>query len=208
MLIDKNRRTVWKVEISLLVGLVVSLLSGTWLSGQQRSLADRVVRLHVIGASDSAADQQAKLRARDAVLTLSAPLLEGTDSPERAMEVLSSHLEELARVSAQAAGTEARASLEENVWFPTKRYDNFALPAGRYPALRIALGEGEGRNWWCVVFPSLCLGSVTETAQETGSFTQRQLGLITGADGGYVIEFRALELWNELAERLQGQVKG
>ena len=70
-------------------------------------------------------------------------------------------------------------------------------------ALRIVIGEGEGRNWWCVVFPPLCLGSVTETVEETactGGFTRSEVALITGETEGYVVKFKAMELWDEFKE--------
>ena len=85
------------------------------------------------------------------------------------------------------------ASLEEDVWFPTKEYEDFALPAGEYTALRIVIGEGGGQNWWCVVFPPLCLGSVSETTAETAAsagFSEDEISLITGENEGYVVKFK------------------
>ncbi len=185
-------------ELALLLGMAVSLLAGAWLSGQSEALSARVVRLHVIGASNSPEDQAVKLKVRDAVLAQVGPWLEGASSPEEAKAALSAHLPELARIGAETAGVPVRASLEEDVWFPTREYTDFSLPAGRYTALRLTLGEGEGRNWWCVVFPPLCMGSVTETVAERGDvLTEAQVSLITGESEGYVIKFKALELWNE-----------
>ena len=174
----------------------VCLLLGVWLTGQQKALSDRVVRLHVIGSSDSDEDQAAKLLARDSVLDLAGPLLAGVAEQEEAMEVLEAHLEELTRAAAQAAGVPARATLEEEAWFPTKTYPDFALPAGRYPALKITLGEGKGRNWWCVVFPPLCMEAVTEETRQAWNLSPDQIALITGKDRTYQLRFKALELWN------------
>lgn len=198
--LKKNRLARW--ELALLLGLGLSLLAGTWLSGQGKALSDKVLRLHIIGASNSAEDQAVKLKVRDAVLAEAQPWLEGVESAEAAAEVLSRHLPELARIGAETAGVATTAALEENVWFPTREYTDFALPAGRYTALRITVGEGQGRNWWCVVFPPLCMDSVTETAKQwPGSISEEQVSLITGADEGYVIRFKALELWNELTAK-------
>ena len=199
----KNRFCRW--ELALLLSVAFASLMGTWLSGQQAALTEQVVRLHVVGASDSAEDQMVKLRVRDAVLEEAGPWLEGITDQTQAQVILAEHLEELARVGAEAAGNSmsVTAQVEEDAWFPTKRYTDFSLPAGRYTALKITLGEGEGRNWWCVVFPPLCLGSVTETvAQRAGSFSDGQVKMITGEDEGYLVKFRALELWNELTEKL------
>lgn len=197
----KNRMARW--ELALLLGLGLSLLTGTWLSGQSKALSEQVIRLHVIGASNSEEDQAVKLQVRDAVLAQAQPWLEGVTGVEEAAEVLNSHLGELAQVGAETAGTSVTAALEENAWFPTREYTDFALPAGRYTALKITLGAGEGRNWWCVVFPPLCTGSVTEVAQRwPGSVTEEQVSLITGGSEGYVIKFKVLELWNELTAKL------
>lgn len=199
----KNRFRRW--ELALLLGVAFASLMGSWLSGQQAALTDQVVRLHVVGASDSAEDQMVKLRVRDAVLEEAGPWLEGITDQTQAQVILAEHLEELARAGAEAAGNSVSvtAQVEEDAWFPTKRYTDFSLPAGRYTALKITLGEGEGRNWWCVVFPPLCLGSVTETvAQRAGSFSDGQVKMITGEDEGYLVKFRALEFWNELTEKL------
>lgn len=197
----KNKLRRW--ELALLLGVALAALMGSWLSGQQAALAQRVVRLHVVGASDSAEDQAAKLRVRDAVLAAAEPWLDGTVDQGEARAILADHLEELAWAGAQAAGVTVTAELEEDAWFPTKRYTDFALPAGRYPALKVTVGEGEGRNWWCVVFPPLCMGAVSESvAQKAGNFSDGQVKLITGEDEGYVVKFKAVELWNELTQRL------
>lgn len=187
-------------ELALLLGMAAALVMGTYLAGAQAALAENVVRLHVVGASDSEEDQAVKLRVRDAVLAQAAPLLEGVTDQEQAWEILDAHLEELAQAGAQASGGMAvTVSLEEKAWFPTKEYTDFALPAGRYPALKVVLGEGEGHNWWCVVFPPLCLGSVSETVGEkAGDLTASQVSLITGESEGYVVKFRLLEWWGQI----------
>ena len=100
------------------------------------------------------------------------------------------------------------ASLEENVWFPTKQYTDFALPQGSYTALRVVIGEGGGGNWWCVVFPPLCLGSVTETTEEAaalGDLSESDVALMTGEDEGYVVKFKAIELWEDFKGWAEGR---
>ena len=100
------------------------------------------------------------------------------------------------------------ASLVHDYWFPTKTYTDFALPAGAYTALRIEIGAGGGQNWWCVVFPPLCLGSVSETTQETAleaGLTENQVSLMTGEDEGYVVKFKAVELLEQFKGWLEGR---
>ena len=164
-------------ELALLLGLALAALLGVWLDGQQAALADKVIRLHVIANSDSPEDQALKLQVRDRILEEAGDLIAVT------------------------------ASLEDGVWFPTKEYTDFSLPAGQYTALRVVIGAGGGRNWWCVVFPPLCLGSVSETAAETAAgagFTQDQLALISGEDEGYVVKFKAMELWEAFRAWAEG----
>ena len=124
-----------------------------------------MIRLHVLANSDSAEDQALKLRVRDRVLAEAETYLTPGITREETEELLRAHLYDLAAAGAEAVGAAGcdypvTASLVHNYWFPTKTYTDFALPAGQYTALRIEIGEGAGQNWWCVVFPPLCLGSV------------------------------------------------
>lgn len=207
MVRTKKGNALRRWELALLLGAGLALLAGTWTAGQQKALAEQVVRLHVVGASDSQQDQQLKLTVRDAVLSEAAPWLEQATSREEAMAVIAQQLPHLADVGAQAAGGDVTvtASLEEQTWFPTKQYTDFSLPAGYYPALKITLGEGAGRNWWCVVYPPLCLGSVSETvAERAETFSPGQVALITGESEGYVVKFKAMELLGQLTHALSG----
>lgn len=199
-------------ELALLLGVALAALAGAWLDGGQQALADRVIRLHVIANSDSDADQALKLEVRNRILTEAEGLFTGEETVAGAREILSGKLRTLAEAGAEtvaAAGYDypVTVSLEEDVWFPTKRYTDFALPAGEYTALRIVIGQGDGENWWCVVFPPLCLGSVTETVEDAaaaGAFTEGQVSLITGESEGYLVKFKAIELWEEFMAWLRG----
>lgn len=209
-MVHGNRFFLRRWEAAVLFGLGFALLTGAWLAGQQKALAGQMVRLHVVAASDSAEDQAVKLRVRDAVLEEVTPWLAEAADRQEALELLSQNLPTLARIGAEIVGegVEVAASIEEDAWFPTKEYEDFSLPAGRYAALRITLGEGEGHNWWCVVFPPLCMGSVSETvAERAGSFTEGQVCLITGESEGYVVKFKAMELLDEWKEWTFGERK-
>ena len=199
MMAGQKSKKLYRWEIALLMGVAAAMVFGTYLSGSQAALAQRVVRLHVVGGSDSGEDQTVKLGVRDAVLAEAGPLLEGVSGTEEARAVLAANLGRLAAAGAAAsAGAAVTASVEDGVWFPTKEYEDFSLPAGRYPAVRIVVGEGDGRNWWCVVFPQLCLTPVSEKAgQKWDGLSTAQVGLITGENQGYMIKFRLLEWWGE-----------
>lgn len=188
-----------------MVGLAVALLAGASLEGEHSQLAQRVIRLHVIANSDSAADQQLKLQVRDRVLDCAAALYEPEDDVQAAAQRLRGSLDLLEQVGEQTVREQGYAypvqvTLGKHT-FPTKRYTDFSLPAGEYTALRVVIGRGEGENWWCVAFPPLCLGSVTETveqAAQAGHFTDGQVSLITGESQGYVFKFKAMELWQAM----------
>ena len=88
--------------------------------------------------------------------------------------------------------------------YGTRDYASFSLPAGTYPSLRVQIGEAAGKNWWCVVFPPLCTTAACDF-QETavsGGLGEEDLSLITEEDGGYVLRFRAVELWEGLRQWL------
>ena len=181
------------------------MLCGFYLDREQAELAGSVIRLHVIANSDSQQDQDLKLQVRDRILEQAASLYRPEDDVEMARQRLEDNLALLAQTGRQVVeeqGYDYPVSVElERTWFPTKTYTDFALPAGNYEALRVIIGEGEGRNWWCVVFPPLCLGSVSETVDEAaaaGSFTEGQVALITGETEGYVVKFKLMELWEGL----------
>ena len=196
-------------EAALMAGLAMSLLAGAWLDTEQSALSGKLLRLHVIANSDTAEDQALKLQVRDRILAEAEALLPRNTSVEEASAILAAALPELSRAgeeAVRAAGYSypVTASLEEDVWFPTKTYPGFSLPQGRYAALRVVIGEGGGQNWWCVVFPPLCLSSASGTAREAaalGELDEEDVALMTGEDGGYVLKFKAIELWEGLKER-------
>jgi len=192
------RNRLYPFELALLLSLCVTLLVGVRVGAEQRALADKVVRLHVLAVSDSEEDQAVKFRVRDAVLSRLEPALEQAESAAEAAVILEKLLPELERLARWVSGEgQVRVTLgREN--YPTRRYGDFALPAGEYTSLRIELGAAEGQNWWCVVYPPLCTGSAVETVRETAALEEEELRLITEDGEGYVIRFRLMELWGEL----------
>ncbi len=208
---QKTRRSSRKlcvVEVCLLAGLAVFLLSGAVSLQAQDQLADKVVRLHVLANSDTEEDQALKLRVRDKVLARATEILEQSADRKEAEACLRGQLLELERIAAEeiaAAGYDYPVTVRlEDTMFPTKVYDGFTLPAGEYLALRVVIGKGAGQNWWCVVFPPLCTAAasdVSETAMAAG-LSEADVGLITEEDSGYVLKFKCVELWEQIKGRL------
>ena len=183
-------------ELSALLALCVCLLTGLWAQGKQSAIADSLVRLHVLAVSDEAEEQAVKLRVRDAVLQYLAPKLSNVDSADQAEAVLASSLDEIRAAAETAAGGRAVSVSLSDERYPTRDYEGFALPAGRYRSLKITLGEGEGRNWWCVVFPPVCLAAAQREAVRP-VMRPEDYALITREEG-WQLKFRIVELWGEL----------
>ena len=197
---DNRKFRVW--EAALMLSLCLALLTGIWAEGTQARLAGQLVRLHVIAASDSAADQAEKLAVRDAVLRCLTPKLRHAQSADEARQIILRAEPLIRRAAAGAAKQPVRTDFGTE-HYPTRDYGAFALPAGNYLSLRVMLGAGEGKNWWCVVFPPLCTQeALSPDAAETLSRQDR--ALITRADGEYEIRFRILELWDMVREKLEG----
>ena len=201
--------TRWKKwELALLLGLCAALVWGAWSAQRQDALAQKMIRLHVIANSDSEEDQALKLEVRDRVLDFTTTVLQRSADMEDAQLRLRDELtriEDIARREIAAQGYDYPVTAQlASTEFPLKEYDGFSLPAGEYMALRLVIGEGEGQNWWCVVYPPLCTAAATDmprTAIQAG-LTDDDINLITEEDTGYVLKFRSVELWEQLRQWL------
>ena len=189
-----------KKRIFSLVALILAALvltGGTLLQRQQMQLAEKLVRLHVVANSDSDRDQQIKLRVRDAVLQETEMLLRDADDPKAALRDNLDRIENAANACLQRQGSKDRAVVTMGrELFPTREYDTFSLPAGAYTALRVTIGSGQGHNWWCVVFPSICVSATAEEFEEaaqTAGLTDGEIQLITESSEGYELKFKSME---------------
>lgn len=188
-----KRFKIW--ETAALLALCVTLLGGVWAQGRQSELSGKLLRLHVIAASDEPEEQALKLRVRDAVLDYLSPLLEGAADRDAARAILACELENVRAAAETAAeGREVRVTLGQER-YPLRQYEGFTLPAGTYESLRVVLGEGEGQNWWCIVFPPLCITAV-EGDKLRSVMGHEDYGIVTEEEG-YILRFRLIEWWGE-----------
>lgn len=196
--------------LSLVIGLVFTC---TWAQQQSRfaAVCDAVradtLRLHIVASGNTVAEQSLKLRVRDAILEETQRLCSSAPDQETAREILSRSLPQLTRTAQQVLAREGhpmavRAEMEQS-YFTTAHYAQKTLPAGEYDAVRITLGSGSGHNWWCCLYPSLCLSA------SAGYETPAENAVVT--DGGYEIRFALVEWWqkhwvrkNKLVPRLHG----
>ena len=185
------------VDMLMVLGLVLSLVLGGFRSFALdcESVQDEVLRLHIPANSDSAEDQRMKLRLRDHILNeYGSQLAEEADisAAKERTESLLPEIEAECRSFLRENGADYSADVQlTEMYFATRTYEDVTLPAGNYTALRITLGSGEGRNWWCVMYPSLCLPAVTERAEELPD-------VLVGEDTEIDVRFAVYELLKRL----------
>ena len=183
--------------------VVISLVLVYFPVHGEEKIYDTVLRLHVVANSDSDEDQALKLKVRDAILSYTSPLVIDSASREEAIEILSRELESIeavAREELRANGCDysVRVTLTEEE-YPTRNYESMSFPSGKYISLRVLIGEAEGQNWWCVLFPPLCLSAASEKSDNEEAFvavglTSDQYKVITETDDvKYQLRFKLLE---------------
>ena len=193
---------------ALVCGFVMAVIASFFpFAAACGGLPENVVRLHVVANSDSEEDQSVKLLVRDAVLEEAAKWYGGAQSMEEASSQLCTHLQSLgetARTTLAENGMEYSAKVEvTEMYFSTRDYGTFRLPAGRYRTLRVTLGEGQGKNWWCVVFPSLCLPAAGEEQSDLLlSLPESEREIVENPEQ-FQVKFKAVELWESLREWLR-----
>ncbi len=172
------------------------------------NLYDSVIRIHVLANSDEKLDQENKLMVRDALVKFASNNLGSYTSRKEAEKALEEKLYEFkeeAINTLQKEGCNDGVSIELcEEYYSTRHYDGFSLPAGKYLSLQVKIGEAKGKNWWCVLFPPLCLSSSvsTEDALIDTGMNEDNAKTITCAGTEYKIRFRLLEWWGTAKERL------
>ena len=195
---DQNQYRLKAWELALLCALSLTLSAAVWAQGSVQRIEDGLIRLHVLAVSDDGEEQQIKLRVRDAVLSFLSPELETVTDKAEAERIVSKSLPQIRAAAESAAeGRDVTVTLTRER-YPTRRYGSFALPAGEYDSLRVILGEGQGHNWWCVVFPPVCLGAESEEALSDA--VGEDVFEILCADGETSLRFKLLELWGKLTQ--------
>lgn len=183
-------------------GLVLCLLiSLCGFYGRCTGVRESVVRLHILANSDSEEDQALKLKVRDAVVEAAAGWLDGAENADEALALAKERLPELKAVAQQTV-TDAGYDYPVDatlctMYFTTRQYDTVTLPAGVYEAVRFTIGSGEGKNWWCVVYPPLCAGAAMERKTLNDVLDSEQVAMVTG-DERFLVRFKVVEWWEAL----------
>ena len=169
----------------------------------EEKIYESVVRLHVLANSDSEADQALKLKVRDEILAYTSPKVIDSSNREEAIEILQGELDNIKKIAKEVVKSEGyeysvdvTLTLED---YPTRNYESMSFPSGEYVSLRVLIGEAEGQNWWCVLFPPLCLSAASEKATNEEAFiavglNSDQYKIITETqDTTYYLRFKILE---------------
>ena len=192
-----------KWEAALLIALSITLCHGTYLTAQQTRLAENVVRLHVIAASDDEAEQELKLRVRDSVLEFLAPLAQEAQDAESAKKMIEENLAAIENAALSASeGREVRVEFSPAV-YPARLASNYALPAGEYSSLRVVIGAGAGQNWWGIIFPCLVSDCVEEADEATKILGGDNFALITEEGFKTEYKFRIFEILSNIRAKLR-----
>lgn len=189
-----------KIHLSICFGLICAvMLSMSHFSAACDDLRQNVLRLHIIANSDSDADQQLKLKIRDEILVQTDGLFEGSNDLQQAENAVCDNLtrfEEIANNVITENGFDYTATASFGISeFSTRYYDDFTLPAGEYQSLIIKLGKAEGENWWCVVYPTVCIPAAKGELSDTVNDESAQI-----AKGGkrYIMRFKTVEIYEKI----------
>lgn len=197
------KKTIIRIEASILVALVICCaMNITAFSKQCDNIRDKMLRMHVIANSGSEADQALKLKVRDAVLQEGKEIFDGSVTADQAEEKILPHIEQL-RQSALAVIKDEGYDYDVQItvqkeYFATRTYENsVTLPAGYYTAVKVIIGEGAGQNWWCVMFPPMCLPAADAECEISDVLTDEEANIVKNADK-YEFKFKIVEFFENL----------
>ena len=193
-----------KLFKSMCAGLVItSLFIFLPFEKECRAISDEVLRIHILADSDSEADQNLKLKVRDAVLEFTDGLYSNVTSKEEAIEITNDYIDEIIEVSESTLReNDCKKSVTAEITqmnFNTRYYGDITMPSGNYTALRLKIGSGEGKNWWCVMYPSLCLYTASDANTLEDELTKEQYEVISD-DKKYQFRFKFLEYFDLICD--------
>ncbi len=187
-----------KLLFPILMMTLATMILAALPTEAEGAIYDDTVRLHILAVSDSEYDQRIKLELRDEILGRFGAELSAFEGADEASVALSARLEEIERFAneelAERGYPERATASIGTEWYETRDYGEFSLPAGYYTSLKIVIGEGEGENWWCVMFPPLCLDTAIE---DDVGYTDAEEALVVGK---YTVKFKLLELISSITK--------
>lgn len=195
-----------KIRISIAIGIVTAVIfSICSFAKTSEEIRSDVLRLHVIANSDSSVDQNLKLRLRDYILEEGEDIFDGSVNVENAVKKIEPKLAELeksAETFVKNVGFDYDVKITlSNEYFTTRTYESVTLPAGKYLALRVVIGSGEGHNWWCVMFPPMCVPAADKKDEIENVFTDKEIKLVESKPK-YEPRFKVVEIYEQIRETI------
>lgn len=197
-----------RMELALLIGMIVAIFSAGFCSfaEDRGDITDTVFRLHILANSDSEADQELKLKIRDEILEKCSYLFEECGNAQESADIAEENMHIIKSVAEKAIaenGAEYEVNCEvTEMYFDERVYDSVTMPAGEYSALRITIGEAKGKNWWCVMFPPLCIPVAVEEIDDYDElFTAEEIDMLKNPEN-YECKLYILELIDKLKNRM------
>ena len=190
-----------RIKLSILFGLISAmLLSVSHFNVLCDDLRENVLRLHIIANSDSVADQNLKILIRDEILNETSDLFLNVTDLEDAKQKVGTSLNEFEEIAKRVIvengfNYDAVAYVEEK-YCDTRVYDEFTLPAGYYPSLVIELGEAKGKNWWCVVFPTVCIPAASKG--DLSDSVNAESANMAKQGSRYIMRFKTVEIYEKI----------
>lgn len=168
------------------------------------NISDQVFRLHILANSDSAEDQQLKLKVRDEILKKGETVFASSNSLEETIELCKNNIALFQQTAEQCLkdnGSDYDVKVYvDKEYFNTREYDEITLPSGIYNALKIEIGQGKGHNWWCVMFPAICLSSVTD--DELNKYLSEDEQKLVNSDSKYEVRFKIVEIYEKVKSKI------
>ncbi len=194
-----------KIEFSISLAMIISIvLSVVSFADTAEKIRGDVLRLHVIAASDSEEDQKLKLKVRDAILTAGTDIFDGSVDVENAIEKIIPKiktLEETANKVIKENGFDYDVAITiDKEYFTTRTYETVTLPAGEYLSLIIKIGEGKGKNWWCVMFPPMCISAANEDMVLKSALNKNEINLVN-RNPKFEPRFKIIEIFENFKNR-------
>ena len=190
------------LKIFLPLFMIITLTVGFFqpIIATSENISDKILRLHIIANSDSTEDQDLKLKVKNYFLENTADLFVGRtldENIEIAKENID-YIEKICNTCIEQNGFDYEAEVTvDREYFDTRVYDDFTLPAGVYNSIRITIGQGNGHNWWCIVFPSVCLSACTKSMDDY--LTDEEMELV---GEGYTPKFKVIEIYEKIKAKL------
>ena len=194
------------IDITVFLTLIICIIATISFENDCKGIREDVLRLHVIANSDEDYDQELKLQVRDALLISGEKVFSGSEdiiSAEKSIADKKDVLLNTAEETITNLGFDYDVKIElARSYFPTKTYGELTLPAGYYKAVRVIIGEGKGKNWWCIMFPPLCLPAATDNKEVMGDFlSDKEMDIVT-SDPKIEVRFWLIEKYYELKNKL------